>query len=216
MGRDIVVLGAGGLGREVLCLIRDINRAFPGTWNFLGFVAGEPPDPASLGRISARYLGSDRDEHVLREIEGACFVAAIGKPEIRRLAYEHCIYSGLSPAKLVHPTAIVGEDVQMRDGVVICAGSIITTNVRIGMGVQIDRMCTVGHDCVIGDFVTLTPRVTLSGGVTVGSAAYMGTGSTTVQNLVIGESAVIGAGALVAGDIAPRVTAYGVPARART
>ena len=75
---------------------------------------------------------------------------------------------GLSPATLVHPSAWVGAPVDLGPGSVVCAGSILTTNISFGQGAQINLACTIGHDVVAGDFVTLSPAVSLSGAVTIG------------------------------------------------
>ena len=35
--KDIAIFGAGGFGREIVCLIKRINKQHPNTWNFIGF-----------------------------------------------------------------------------------------------------------------------------------------------------------------------------------
>ena len=70
------------------------------------------------------------------------------------------------PANAIHPTAVRGRDVFIGPGSVMAAGSQVTTNIRIGCHVHLDRLVTVGHDRVISDFVSVYPGAVLSGGVT--------------------------------------------------
>ena len=209
----IVIVGAGGFGREVLTLIRDINEATPPTWGFVGFLAAEAPDPGMMRRIDAPYLGSDTDEQVLAGLHGCHVVVAIGAGSIRRDVTARMLRAGLVPATLVHPSAVIGEDVELGEGTVVCAGSILTTNIRLGTGVAVDRSVNVGHDCVIGDFVTLAPGSVLSGNVTLRDEAYMGTNSCTIQGVSVGRATTVGAGAVVTRDIGAGLTAVGAPAK---
>jgi acetyltransferase-like isoleucine patch superfamily enzyme len=110
--------------------------------------------------------------------------------------------------------------VQISEGTVICAGCILTTNIRVGPHAQINLDCTIGHDVVLEEFATLAPGVHVSGWVHLGARAYVGTGAVILNGtadapLVIGDDAVIGAGACVTRSVAPGTTVVGVPARAR-
>lgn len=209
----LVVVGAGGFGREVLTLIRDINEATPDSWDFVGFLAKEAPDPEVLQRIEAPYLGTDTDQHLLATLRNCHFVAAIGAGAARRAVTARMIAAGLTPGTLIHPSAVIGEDVRLGAGTVVCAGSILTTNIRTGVGVVIDRSVNVGHDSMLGHFVTLAPAATVSGSVTLADEVYMGTNSCTVQGVHIGIGVTVGAGAVVTRDIGDGLTAVGAPAK---
>ncbi len=209
----IVIVGAGGFGREVLTLIRDINEVTPGTWDFVGFLAAEAPDARMMQRIDALYLGSDTDEQILAALHGCHVAVAVGAGSVRREVAARMIRAGLIPATLVHPSAVIGEDVELGVGTVVCAGSILTTNVRLGSGVAIDRSVNVGHDCVMGDYVTLAPGTVLSGNVTLADEVYMGTNSCTIQGVRVGRATTVGAGAVVTRNIGDGLTVVGAPAK---
>lgn len=213
MSQQIVIVGAGGSGREVRCLIEDLNRVTSDQWDFVGFLAADEPPPDLLERIDAKFLGSPSDRHLLAELGGIHFAVAIGNGVARRNLHGELSSAGLLPATLVHPTAVIGMDVDLGAGTVIGAGCVITTNVRLGVSVQVNNLCSIAHDCSLGDYVTLAPGVNVSGAVQIDALAHLGTNSATIQGVAIGASARIGAGAVVTQSIGAGVTAVGVPAR---
>ena len=108
-------------------------------------------------------------------------IGGIGSPMTRERLMTRAADAGFEFATLIHPRAEMSEWVEMADGVVICAGNILTTNIRLGRHVQINLDCTVGHDVVMDDYVTLAPGVHVSGWVQLGRGAYVGTGATIVN-----------------------------------
>jgi sugar O-acyltransferase (sialic acid O-acetyltransferase NeuD family) len=105
------------------------------------------------------------------------------------------------------------EFVTLGEGVIICAGCILTNQITIGNHVIINLDVTIGHDSIIEDFCTLSPGVHISGRNKIGEGANVGTGAVTIQGIVIGRWSIIGAGAVVAQDIPDKVVAVGVPAK---
>lgn len=209
----LAIVGAGGFGRELLMLVRDINKGIGPSWDFVGFLDSTPPPADLLDRIDAAYLGPDKDEQLLEDLGDCYFAVGIGSPTVRQEVYERMLSHGLAPATLIHPSAWIGGDVTVGAGSVICAGSSLTTNITLGVGTQINLSCTIGHDSVLGDFATLAPDVNISGSNQIGTRAYFGTNSSTIQGLTIGPDAIVGAGAVVTRDVAAAVTVGGVPAK---
>jgi sugar O-acyltransferase (sialic acid O-acetyltransferase NeuD family) len=204
----IVIVGAGGFGREVLDVIEAINAA-GGDLDFRGFVDDGPVDEELLGRRGAPLLGTS---DALREMD-VSFVAAIGNGSARRKVVER-LADGLSkPVILVHPAASVGKDNRIDPGCILTAGSRVTTNIALGAHVQLHVNSTVGHDSTLHDFVSVFPGATVSGNVTIGAGATIGTGANVLPGLTVGEDAFVGAGAVVTRDVAPGVTVVGSPAR---
>lgn len=208
----IVVFGAGGFGREVAVLLRDIERAEPGTWQLLGFVDDSVPNLALCEALDVPYLGS-RAQARTRAPAGTHFVTALGSGQARMSVSHDLISEGWEPATLVHPSALIGDCVTLGAGSVVCAGSILTTNIGFGEGAQINLACTVGHDVVAGNFVTLSPAVSLSGAVTIGDLSTIYTRAAINPRISIGERVVVGAGAVVAKDVPDSQTVVGVPAK---
>jgi sugar O-acyltransferase (sialic acid O-acetyltransferase NeuD family) len=156
------------------------------------------------------------DEFVAK-FAGIPVCVAVGDPTDRERCVETCRSMGLAFATLVHPRVETSRWVSLGAGTIVCAGSILTTNVAIGQHVHVNIDCTISHDANIGDYTTLSPGVHLAGWVTLGRRVFLGTGAivingTSERPLTIGDDAVIGAGACVIADVESATTVVGVPA----
>jgi sugar O-acyltransferase (sialic acid O-acetyltransferase NeuD family) len=209
----LVVVGAGGFGREVLDVVEAINRgASPPLFDLLGVLDARPSD-LNLTRLSEReveYLGSESDW--LASGNAASYIIAIGAPRARASVQAAFLKAGLSAATLVHPDAVLGSQVTVGEGSVICGGVQISTNVTLGHHVHVNPNATIGHDAVLADFVSVNPGATVSGEVNIGALSLVGAGSVILQGLSVGESAVVGASACVVRDVPAGRTVMGVPA----
>lgn len=207
----IVVIGAGGFGREVHDVIVAINAAQPEpTWHFLGFVDDGSPDLELLTRRGAPYVGPSAE---MKSLSGIQYVVGIGNPYSRRQLADSADSAGLAAATLIHPSATIGLDVEIGAGTIICSHVSITTNIRIGRHVHLNLNATVGHDSTLKDFVTINPGATISGNVALEEEVTMGTLSTVIQGRRIGRGTTVGAGAAVVRDLPAGVVAVGVPAK---
>lgn len=208
--KDIAIFGVGGFGREVLALIKDINKVKP-TWNIVGFF----DDGYEKGLTINGYPTSGTAEDLNKWDKEIAIAISIGNPVIKKKILDKIHNPQVSYPTLIHPTAWIGDDdfVEIGKGCIICAGNLITTNIKIQDFVILNLGCTVGHDTVIKDYSAFMPSVNISGEVTIGEGVYVGTGAKIINQLEIGDYAIIGAGAVVAKSIPPRCTAVGVPAK---
>lgn len=205
----LLIIGAGGFGREVHGIVVAIDRQQP-TWDFEGFLDDGTPDEQVLARIGAKVIGTTAtlDAH-----RGSSFVVAVADPSARRALASAAQQAGLSAATLVHPAATFGMDVSIGRGSIICSHVSVTTNVRIGEHVHLDQNVAVGHDTLLGDFSRVNPGATVSGNVTIGEGATVGTNAAIVQGVRVGALCTVGAGAVVLGQVEDGQTVVGVPAR---
>jgi sugar O-acyltransferase (sialic acid O-acetyltransferase NeuD family) len=210
----LVVIGAGGFGRETLDVIDAINEAAPApVWSVLG-VLDDAPSEANLKRLARRevaYLGTVGD--FLARPATESYVVGVGSPRARRALADKCATAGLRPATLIHPTATLGFDVHVGEGSIICAGARLTTNIRLGRHVHLNPNVTVGHDTALGSFVSMNPASNVSGDCIVEDEVLIGVGAVVLNQLRVGRGAVVGGSACVVRDVSPYTLAKGVPAR---
>jgi sugar O-acyltransferase (sialic acid O-acetyltransferase NeuD family) len=208
--KRIVIIGAGGLAREVADIFTASNRLNQ-QYQIVGFIDESPTNHGKelngfpvLGDFSW-FNGVDK-----REI---CVTTGIGNPASRRKVVRKALDKGLRFCNIIHPTAVVTPFVDYGTGVVITAGCILTNNITIGDHVFLNLDCTVGHDARLDDFCNINPGVHISGNVHLETGCEIGTGASIIQGISIGFWSVVGAGAVVTADLPANVTAVGVPAK---
>lgn len=208
--KDIAIFGVGGFGREVLALIKDINNVAP-TYNIVGFF----DDGYEKGIMINGYPTLGKTEDLNRWSTPISLAVSIGSPVIKKKVLDKITNPLVDYPTLIHPLAWIGdrEFVEIGKGCIICAGNMITTNIKIGNFVILNLGCTVGHDSVIGKYAAFMPSVNISGEVTIGEGVYVGTGAKIINQLEIGEYAIVGAGAVVSKSLPAKCTAVGVPAK---
>ena len=209
----LLIFGAGGFAREVSWLAEVCHGAGVGP-SPVGFV---DDDPARQGRsLHGRpVMGPDEARD---RFPDAAYVIAAGKPATRRAVAARLDAVGVRWATLVHPGVERSSRGEIGTGSVVCAGSVLTTEIVLGEHVHVNLHCTIGHDAILGDFVTLAPGVHVSGCVRLGDGVYVGSGAVIVNGtpdapLAIDDGAVIGAAACATRPVEQGVTVVGIPAR---
>lgn len=199
---DLVILGAGGHGREAL----DILRA-AGTGRPIGFLDANP----SLKEVDGLpVLGG---EEWLRDHLDLEAIIAIGNPKIvlslsAKLESWGVRFAGaVSPAAIVSPRASLGAGCLIFPQAFVSAGAVLEPHVTVNVG------ASVSHDAKVGRGALLNPGARLAGGAIVGAGATIGMNASVIQGRRVGAGCVIGAGAVVIDDIPDGATAVGVPAR---
>lgn len=214
MARRLVVIGASGFGRETLDVVEAYNSVnAEGSFDIVG-VLDDAPSSLNLERLAARrinHLGAITDW--LCDAEPHWYLIGIGDSRIRRRLAERFDTAGHQPATVVHPAATLGSQVTLGDGVIVCSGTQISTNVRLGRHVHVNPNATVGHDTVCEDFVSLNPGSVLSGECRIREGALVGAGAVVLQGLEVGRDVVVGAAACVTRPVPEGSIVKGVPGR---
>lgn len=205
----IAIIGAGGFGREVRTQFLDDAYSRKGEAVPLVemFVDDEYVE-ASKGWASPL-------SELIADIDSWRVLVAIGDPKARQTMVEK-LPSSTKYHTFIHSSAkLLDNDmrsIKIGRGSIVCAGAILTTNIRIGKHAHLNLGTTVGHDCVIGDFFTTAPGVRISGNAKIGNRVYFGTNACTKEKISICDDATIGLNAGVVKDITRSGTYVGTPA----
>ncbi|MGL5766584.1 MAG: acetyltransferase [Sarcina sp.] len=205
--KDIVIIGAGGLGKEIAWLIEDINKTGK-KFNLLGFLDD--------GKIKGENINNYKvlgGSNTISDLKNIFFVVAIGNAKLKKVLVEKAIHLGAKPVNLIHPSVIISENNLMGEGIVICAGNIITVNVQIENFVTLNSACTIGHDTKISEYTTVYPCVSISGNCEIGKLNELGTRTAIIQGIKLGEEVITGAGSVIIKDVEDRSTVVGVPGK---
>lgn len=206
--KNIIIIGAGGFGREVKMLLDQVN-AVTKTYQFLGYY----DDAKEKGTLINGFpiLGNVEDVNTITD--KTCVVLGLGNPVYKKKVIQLLTNPNLIFETIIHPNVLLGEEVEIGKGVVICAGCIITCNIEIKDFSTINLACTLGHDTVLNEFVSIMPGSNISGEVIIEKGVYIGTGARIINQVVIGENTTIGSGAVVSKSIPKNCTAVGIPAQ---
>lgn len=190
-----VLIGAGGFSREIRAHMQDYSMKC--------FVDDE------------YYYENAEHIYPLSEFDPVKYEAliAIGDPK-QRYDMVQKLPKTTKYFTFVHPSALLlGNDIEVGEGSIICAGSIITTNVKLGAHAHINLNTTIGHDCEIGNYFTTAPGVNISGNCKIYDCVYVGTNAAIRQKITVHSLSTIGLNAGVVKDIEDTGIYTGVPAK---
>lgn len=208
--QKLVILGAGGLAREIQQIISDIN-AEDSTFELIGFIDENVENHGKMIRQvpvlgDFEWLEKNKNKQI-------GLVLGTGFPKIKKrfvgLVRQIRLFS--FPV-LIHPMAHIGNNVKIGGGVVIMMHNSITVDIEIGDYAMINQGCSIGHDTRIGRFASLSPHCVISGHTTIGEGVDLGSNVATKPGVSIGDWSVIGLQSGVIKDIPARVVAVGCPA----
>jgi UDP-perosamine 4-acetyltransferase len=203
-----IILGAGGHAQVLADTLRSCSR------EIIGFT------DQNLALANTRLLGIEilgGDELLARyKPDSILLVNGLGSvdsTQCRASIYSRMKKRGYRFATVVHPSAVIGREVVLAEGVQALAGVVIQTGTLIGENSIVNTNSSIDHHCHIGAHVHLAPGVVLSGGVTIGDCVHMGTGAIVIQGVTVGTGCLVGAGSVVLSDVESDSKVVGAPAR---
>ena len=206
--KNIVIVGAGGVGREVSLIIQQINMLEP-TWNLIGYIDDNPENWGNVVNGYAVLGGIDSLTMMSKDIY---VVIAIANYEVKKRIVTK-LNNKFKFATIIHPKVYIHNYMNIGEGTIIYEGVILTANIEVGKHVIISPKCGIGHDSIIKDYVSLLWNVNISGNDIIEEGVMMGSGSTVIQGKKIGKASIVGAGAVVIKDVDIYSTVVGVPAK---
>jgi sugar O-acyltransferase (sialic acid O-acetyltransferase NeuD family) len=204
----LVIIGAGGFGREMVAWARQ-SAQYQRDWVLKGLIDDNPNALVGMN-CALPLLGSVRD-HEPQEDE--VFICALGVPAIKRRCTELLLARGARFTQVIHRTAVLGDNVELGDGVVMCPFSVASANNRLGLGVVLNLHASVDHDASVDDWSQINCHCDLTASVQIGKEVFLGRSVAIIPGVRVGDGAYIGAGAVVLRNVPPGAKVFGVPAR---
>jgi sugar O-acyltransferase (sialic acid O-acetyltransferase NeuD family) len=207
MKHRLLIIGAGGLGRQLehyLELISDQNK----DWELAGYIdddmkalVNKGSDYKVLGNIqSFPFKVDDYIVIGIADIKSKKKIINTLKNKVRFFTY-------------ISEASLIGKNVTIGEGSIVCPGVKIGSNVNIGTFNLINLNCIVGHDSVMGDHCSIMPHVDIGGGARIGKNVFMGTKATVSPLLEVHDDTYLGVGSIVIKNITEPGTYFGNPAR---
>lgn len=207
--KDLYIVGAGGCGREVLQIVKDIHRLQGPRWNIRGFLddtedplAGKECDYGVVGRI-VDYTPREND----------VLAMAVADPKGKRKLAEMLLARGAVFETIIHPEAAVGQFSTLGIGAVIYRGFTMTVNISVGNFAALLAGSVIGHDTKIGDYFTMCGLSGIGGNVRIGDGVFIGGGCNIAPHAVIEDNAYVGMGSVVLRHVKAGKKVFGNPAR---
>ena len=205
--KEIIIVGAGGFGRELLQWIKDINK-IENRWIIKGFI---DDNLSALDNYKCDYKVIGKVKEWQPE-ENEVFACAIANPKTKENVVKNLKAKGAKFESIIHPKAIIGGFNKIGEGIVIYPGARLTVNITIGKFVTL-LSSGIGHDVQIGDFSTISSHCGVNGKTKLGKRVFLGSNSTIAPGRRIGDDVYIGAGSVVIRNIKSCSKVFGNPAR---
>ena len=205
--RRILIVGAGGFGREVLQWARD---AWPReTAKIVGFLAS---DPGRASRHPSHPPIVGRPDDFVPE-PGDAFLLGIGIPVVRRRVGEQLERLGAVFLTLVHPTSIVASTASIGHGSILCPYAIVNDSVVVGPFSLLNYHTSLGHDSKTGEFSVLSPYATLGGSAEIGPDTFLGLHASVGPSVRLGSQTKVSANSAALHDAPAQSLVFGAPGR---
>ncbi len=199
MNKQIVIIGASGHGK----VLADIAKK--NGYTDILFL----DDNISIKECNGYpVVGTSRDVNQYRDSD---FIVAIGNSQVRQRIQNSLEEAEMCIVTLIHPNAVIGENVSVGKGSVVMAGAVINPCVIIGQGCIINTCASVDHDSEIGSYSQISVGSHIAGTVIIGERTWIGICAAVSNNIKITSDCIIGAGAVVVKDILESDTYIGVP-----
>jgi sugar O-acyltransferase (sialic acid O-acetyltransferase NeuD family) len=206
---SIVLIGGGNQAHYTIDIIEK-----EGKYTIVGII--DSIQEVGSERFGYKIFG--RQENILELIEQYTItggVISIGDNWSRYFVYEQI--KQLAPnfkfVNAIHPSVVVGNNVEIGEGVVAMAGCIFNPRASIGNFTFFATGAQVEHDCIVEDFASISAGSITGGYVKIGKHSAITLGVTIMDRLEIGQNTVVGSGSLVTKSLPDNVLAYGNPAK---
>ena len=197
--KNIVIIGAGDLGKEVVWMIEDINKRKT-TYLIMGFL---DDDVEKTGNIHYGYevLGTLDKLPELSEKMDISAVIAIQDGAIRKTIVNH--FSEFEAWEtIIHPSVNIAATSCVGKGSILFANTIVSVDSILGKFNMCYLASTICNDCKFGDYVSVMSGGLVSEHVDMGEETYLASGVCVYPHTKIGKRVRASVGTTISKDCA--------------
>lgn len=204
--KKLAIIGAGGFGREVACIIDKLAE-----WDLTGFY----DDGVEAGTDTGYGLVIGSISELNDVQEPIDVVLAIGNPEISKQIEARITNPHVSFPNIIDSDAYFydRDSLKMGKGNIIGPNASVSCNVTLGDFNVLNVFSQVGHDVVLGNHNVVMPSVNLSGSVVIGDGNLFGVKSTVIQGIKIGNKVTLAPNSVLTRNAKDEKTYLGNPAK---
>lgn len=204
---NVVIFGAGGLGREIYDTLLILNSSTP-RFNILGYIDEVKPSGVTVNNVP--ILGGIDALEDMHDKVGV--ILGISTPQVRKKL--HLKYKNdFAFPNVIHPTAIISGFATLGEGILIQSNCVVAANARIGNGVMMNAHSGVGHDAQVSDYCSIMSYCDLAGHSQLGEMSFVGTGAKVIPSTSIAAESYLCAGAIVFKSVVEKSKLMGNPAK---
>jgi len=202
----VLIIGSSGHAKVVIDAIYKAGK---------NSIAGLIDDFRQAGEVTMGIpvIGKVSDIEKIENIEKHLVFIAVGDNYSREKIFNKISHLNLTYINVIHPSAIIGNEVEIGQGNFIAAGTVISSGTVINDHCIVNTCASVDHDNILESFTSVAPNAALAGNVTLKYGASVGMGALVIEKKTIGKTSVIGAGSVVVKDVEDNVVAYGTPCK---
>ena len=210
MVKKIVLIGAGGCGREVAYLISEKNQRKK-TYELLGFLDDGPNFDRNSDINGYPWLG--KSDWIIDHKEDIVCTCTIGDAAIKARVQRRLMEQGVHFETLIAISGGITPYTQIGPGCILYWNAGVSVNCKIGAGVLLNEGVKVGHDVTIGDYTSIMTGSAISGGCEIGDEVEIGGHAFVIPRRKIGSRAHVAAGSIVFSNVKAGTTVLGNPAK---
>lgn len=207
--KEIVIIGAGGHAKVIIDIILQRKKNLNDNLLVKGILDDSFNEKEKKDLFGISIIG--KINKILELSSNVHYIIAIGNNSIRKKISQN--YKDIKYMTLIHPKAIIAENVTIGEGTVVMAGVVINSYTKIGKHCILNTGSIIEHDNLIEDYVHVSPNATLCGEVFIGKESWIGAGGIIIQRIKIEEQSIIGAGSVVIKNVKKMSKIVGVPSR---